>query len=31
MQSENFAVVDESQDLHAWEAGGADSAEALTA
>src|ERR1035437_6660802 len=31
MPFENPAVIDESQDLHAWEAGGADSAEALTA
>jgi thimet oligopeptidase len=31
MPPENPAVVDESQELHAWEAGGADSAEALTA
>jgi thimet oligopeptidase len=30
MPPENPAVVDESQDLHAWEAGGADSAEALS-
>jgi thimet oligopeptidase len=31
MQPENPAVVAASQDLHAWEAGGADSAEALSA
>ena len=31
MPPENPAIVAASEDLHAWEAGGADSAEALSA